>query len=71
MLRPGGLAILTMGASDNPDGIEDDWLGAPMFFSHFDGETNTEVRRASAFSLDRGDAIHVARPQLTRRSPFQ
>jgi hypothetical protein len=46
-LRPGGLLMATMGASDSPDIVEPDWLGVPMFFSHFDADTNREmVRRA-------------------------
>jgi SAM-dependent methyltransferase len=46
-LRPGGLFFATMGASDSPDGVEPDWLGAPMFFSHYGAEQNRDlVRRA-------------------------
>src|SRR5262245_52319126 len=46
-LRPGGLLFATMGASDLPDGVEPDWLGTPMFFSHYDAEKNRDmVRRA-------------------------
>jgi SAM-dependent methyltransferase len=46
-LRPGGLFFATMGAGDSPDGVEPDWLGAPMFFSHYDAEKNQDlVRRA-------------------------
>jgi SAM-dependent methyltransferase len=46
-LRPGGLLFATMGANDSPDGVEPDWLGAPMFFSHYDAEKNQNmVRRA-------------------------
>ena len=42
-LRPGGLLVATMGARDNPGEIEDDWLGAPMFFSHWDAATNRRL----------------------------
>jgi cyclopropane fatty-acyl-phospholipid synthase-like methyltransferase len=31
-LRPGGYALLTLGVGDTADEVEDDWLGAPMFF---------------------------------------
>lgn len=55
VLRPGGLVILTTGANDNPDGIEDDWLGAPMSFSHFDGETNTRLVREAGFDIVSSD----------------
>jgi SAM-dependent methyltransferase len=39
-LRDGGLLLCSFGVDDGPDEIDDDWLGVPMFFSHFDAETN-------------------------------
>ena len=52
-LRPGGLLMATMGAHDSPDTVEPDWLGVPMFFSHFDADTNREmVRRAGLDIVD-------------------
>lgn len=51
VLRPGGCAVLTMGSADNPDGIDEDWLGAPMFFSHFDGDRNVALVRESGFEI--------------------
>jgi len=51
VLRPGGLAVLTTGARDNPDGVDGDWLGAPMFFSHYDGDTNVRLVRAAGFEI--------------------
>lgn len=51
VLGPRALIVLTMGASDNPNQREDDWLGAPMFFSHFDGETNTALVRDAGFDI--------------------
>jgi ubiquinone/menaquinone biosynthesis C-methylase UbiE len=42
-LRPGGLLVATMGAGDSPGAVEADWLGAPMYFSHYDGETNRRL----------------------------
>ena len=41
-LQPGGLLIATMGAWES-EGVEEDWLGAPMYFSHFDAETNQRL----------------------------
>jgi ubiquinone/menaquinone biosynthesis C-methylase UbiE len=51
VLRPGGCAVLTMGSADNPDGIDEDWLGAPMFFSHFDGDRNVALVREAGFEI--------------------
>lgn len=39
-LRPGGLLVATMGCGAEPGDIEPDWLGAPMYWSHYDSATN-------------------------------
>jgi SAM-dependent methyltransferase len=50
-LRPSGLFFATMGASDDPGSVEPDWLGAPMFWSHFDAETNRGLVRQAGLTL--------------------
>ena len=42
-LRPGGVFIGSMGADASPDEVEDDWLGVPMFFSHFGARRNRRL----------------------------
>ncbi len=42
-LRPGGLFVATMGVRDEAGDIEEDWLGAPMYFSHYDADTNRQL----------------------------
>jgi SAM-dependent methyltransferase len=42
-LRPGGALLATFGASDTHDAVQDDWLGAPMFFAAFPPETNLRL----------------------------
>jgi SAM-dependent methyltransferase len=37
-LRPKGLLLASFGVRET-DWVEDDWLGVPMFFSHFDAAT--------------------------------
>ena len=39
-MRPGGLLVATRGTSAEPGDIEPDWLGAPMYWSHYDRATN-------------------------------
>ncbi len=39
-LRPGGIAIVTMGSRSIENLIEVDWMGAPMYWSMFDDKTN-------------------------------
>jgi ubiquinone/menaquinone biosynthesis C-methylase UbiE len=51
ILKPGGLFIATMGSGNLPDSIEPDWLGAPMFFSHYDGETNVRMAKEAGFTI--------------------
>lgn len=50
-LRPGGWLIATMGADDSPDEVEADWLGAPMFFSHFGAKRNRALVVAAGFEV--------------------
>jgi len=49
-LRPDGLLLATFGSADLPDEYAD-WLGAPMFFSHYDAETNLRLVTDAGFDL--------------------
>jgi SAM-dependent methyltransferase len=44
-LRPGGVFLASLGVRGAHDAIEKDWLGVPMFFSHFDAVTNSSLIR--------------------------
>jgi ubiquinone/menaquinone biosynthesis C-methylase UbiE len=50
-LRPGGLLVATMGAGSSTDAVEDDWLGAPMYFSHFGARTNRRLTQEAGFRI--------------------
>ncbi|HYZ76840.1 MAG TPA: class I SAM-dependent methyltransferase [Gaiellaceae bacterium] len=50
-LRPGGYFLASFGVSDLAGDVDEDWLGAPMFFSHFDSETNQALLRDAGFEL--------------------
>jgi SAM-dependent methyltransferase len=50
-LRPGGYFLASFGVGDEPGDVDGDWLGAPMFFSHFDAETNRALLRDAGFEL--------------------
>ena len=58
MLRPGGMLVATMGAGDSPDSVEQDWLGTPMFFSHFDGEKNVALVTNAGFDIISAEDEH-------------
>jgi SAM-dependent methyltransferase len=52
VLRPGGSALLCLGARDvREDHDPDSWLGAPMFWSHFDAPTNLELLAAAGWRV--------------------
>lgn len=42
-LSPGGLLVATMGAWGTEAGFEPAWLGAPMYWSSFDSDTNRRL----------------------------
>ena len=50
-LRPGGVVLLTMGAGKGGEGIEDDWLGAPMYWSNWDRATNLQLVADGGFDI--------------------
>ena len=56
-LRPGGhlLMTLTRGGSDGV--VEEDWLGAPMFFAGEDAETNLARVHANGFETLRAELV--------------
>jgi cyclopropane fatty-acyl-phospholipid synthase-like methyltransferase len=49
-LRPGGWLLVTFEANEQP-GVIGEWLGAPMFFSHFDPATSEQLVRAAGFEI--------------------
>ena len=58
VLRPGGHALLCVGAADLPaDHDPESWLGAPMYWSHFDATTNLELIRAAGLEIVRDREI--------------
>jgi SAM-dependent methyltransferase len=69
VLRPGGRALLCLGATDL---VEDDdhasWLGTRMYWSHFDADTNLTLLRAAGFDVE--DAREVPDPMGHRGHLF-
>ena len=50
-LQPGGLFIFNSGANAAYRGYEEDWLGAPMFWSHHGPETTRQLVLRAGFEL--------------------
>jgi SAM-dependent methyltransferase len=42
-LRPGGLFVAGLGAASLESGVEEDWHGAPIYWSHFGSDTNRRL----------------------------
>jgi SAM-dependent methyltransferase len=54
-LRPGGLFVASMGAGASKGSVEEDWLGAPMYFSHHDSETNKRLVEEAGLRIVRAE----------------
>jgi ubiquinone/menaquinone biosynthesis C-methylase UbiE len=51
MLKPGGLALLCLGAEDLADDIDENYLGTRMYWSHYDVETYLNMLKNCNFSI--------------------
>ena len=56
-LRPGGLFAGTLGTSDSPEDVDEDFFGTPMYWSHFDAATNRILLREAGFRVVQADEI--------------
>jgi cyclopropane fatty-acyl-phospholipid synthase-like methyltransferase len=61
-LRDGGFLLVTMGTGGAEDEIEEDWLGAPMFFASFDEATNRRMLADAGFELIEAKVIPIEEP---------
>jgi SAM-dependent methyltransferase len=50
-LRPGGYLVASTGVYSDPGTVEEDWLGAPMYWSFYPGARNLEMLRASGLEI--------------------
>jgi SAM-dependent methyltransferase len=51
-LRPGGLLVATLNGSDTAGSYEEDWLGAPMFWSGYDPVTSQRLVESAGLSVE-------------------
>ena len=51
MLKPGGFALLCLGAEHLIDDIDEDYLGTRMYWSHFDSKTYLRLLKECGFSV--------------------
>ena len=51
MLKPGGVALLCLGAGNVVDDIDENFLGTRMYWSHYDSETYLKMLTECGFSI--------------------
>jgi ubiquinone/menaquinone biosynthesis C-methylase UbiE len=51
MLKPGGFALLCLGAENLVDDIDENYLGTRMYWSHYDTETYLQILAECDFSI--------------------
>jgi SAM-dependent methyltransferase len=56
-LRPGGVFIASLGVEDDPGGIEADWLGVDMYFSHFSAKVSRRLLLDAGFTIEQADVV--------------
>lgn len=61
-LRPGGFLVTALGARDSPDWVGE-WLGATMFFSGWEPETNRRLLAEAGFRLLRDEVVTFQEPE--------
>jgi ubiquinone/menaquinone biosynthesis C-methylase UbiE len=61
-LRPGGYVLATFGISGG-EGVQDDWLGVPMFFASYTDEENRELIRKAGLEIERDEIVTIVEPE--------
>jgi cyclopropane fatty-acyl-phospholipid synthase-like methyltransferase len=61
-LRDGGYLLVTMGTANADDEVDDDWLGAPMFFASYDEGANMRMLAGAGFALIEEEVIPIEEP---------
>lgn len=61
-LRPDGLLLITLGASDLP-GWTGEWLGAPTYFSGHEPDVNRRLLVEAGFEIVRDEVVTIQEPE--------
>ncbi len=51
IVKPSGLVLLCMGADDVKEDIDENYLGTPMYWSHYDADTNLKMIKECGFTI--------------------
>jgi SAM-dependent methyltransferase len=60
-LKPGGYFLGSFGRSGG-EGIEDEWLGVPMFFASYTEAENRALVQAAGLGIERDEVIPIVEP---------
>jgi SAM-dependent methyltransferase len=60
-LRPGGYLLATFGRS-GAEGVQDDWLGVPMFFGSYTDEQTLGLLAGAGFETERVEVVPIVEP---------
>jgi cyclopropane fatty-acyl-phospholipid synthase-like methyltransferase len=66
-LSPGGWLLMTFEVGDEPGRVVN-WLGVPMFFSHYDATTNTRLVQEAGFEIVKAE--EETQIEDSRRVPY-
>jgi SAM-dependent methyltransferase len=61
-LRVGGYLLATFGRSGR-EGVEDDFLGVPMFFGSYPDDETQELLLSAGFELERVEVVSIEEPE--------
>ena len=62
-MRPDGLFVASLGASDFAESVEEDWLDTgAMFWSSYDAETNQAMLERAGFTIELAEVIRQKEP---------
>jgi cyclopropane fatty-acyl-phospholipid synthase-like methyltransferase len=61
-LRPGGHLLATFGRSGG-EGVQDDWLGVPMFFGSYTDDDTLALLDRAGFVVERAEVVPIVEPE--------
>ncbi len=61
-LRPDGYLLATFGRS-GAEGVQDDFLGVPMFFASYTDEETLALLRDAGFETERAEVVSIVEPE--------
>ena len=66
-LRPDGVFFAAFGVEDDPGSVEEDYLGVPMYFSHFSARVNRRLVEEAGLVVERAEVLTEPEDRETAR----